>query len=52
METVACAFIGILQNIFQGWAITFSQSPKVVLLMNCVFPLTLSQSISGFFSAH
>ena len=41
-EIVASAFIGILQNIFRGWAIIFSQSSKVVTLTNCAFPLSIT----------
>ena len=39
-EIVAPVLIGILQNIFWGWAIIFYQSPKVVFWTNWAFPLS------------
>ena len=41
MEIVTRVFIGILQNIFPGWAIICSQSPKVTFSMNFAFPLKM-----------
>ena len=42
-EIVTRVFIGILQNIFQSWAITFWPSPKVIFWANCAFLLRNSK---------